>query len=176
MYEYFAFVDESVAKKYRLCIVAIPANHLAVTRSELQKLRLKGQSRIHMSKESNTRRIQILKTVFGIPGWKCLILEQTVRKSDFIEARKNLFLVAAAHKLWSSIKHITIEISNEMQRDKRILTWIKNNTVREFEFAFVSPAQDEGLWLADILAWSFAKGGQHRKLIMERVELVTSPI
>ncbi|MEY4320978.1 MAG: hypothetical protein RLZZ471_919 [Actinomycetota bacterium] len=176
MYEYFAFVDESVAKKYRLCIVAIPANHLATTRSELQKLRLKGQSRIHMHTESDSRRIQILKSVVKIQEWRCLILEQPVRKSNFIEARKNLFIVASVHKLWGSIKHITIETSTEMQRDKKILTWIKNNTARDFEFAFASPAQDEGLWLADILAWSFARGGKHRNLIADRVELITSPV
>lgn len=63
MYEYFAFVDESIAKRYRLCLVAIPSGDLKATRTELQKLRLKGQSRIHMHSESPRRRKEILNAI-----------------------------------------------------------------------------------------------------------------
>lgn len=175
MYQYFAFVDESTAKRYRLCLVAIPSGDLKATRTELRKLRLKGQTRIHMVKESDRRRIQILRAIQRIDSWKCLILQKDVYKSDYAAARKTLFLVAAVLPIWKTIKHITIEKSNEMARDKQLLTWIKNNIHKDMEFDFLRPSEDECLWLADVLAWAYAKGGEYRKMISDRVELINSP-
>lgn len=175
MYEYFAFVDESTAKRYRLCLVAIPSSDLKATRIELQKLRLKGQTRIHMAKESEARQKEILKKMLELESWKCLILQIKTPGVTNTEARKTLFLLASVHKLWTSIKHIVIEESNEVDRDRQILTWIKRQTKRDFEFEFARASQNECLWIADALAWAYSKGGDFRKMVSSRVELVSGP-
>lgn len=175
MYEYFAFVDESTAKRYRLCLVAIPSGELKGTRTQLLKLRLKGQTRIHMHTESHRRRKEIISAINSLPSWKCVMLETTVRNSNFVQARKDLFLVAAGLPIFRLIKHLTIEDSTEKVRDRQLLTWIKNNMNQDFEFAFEKPANSECLWIADVLAWAYSRGGETRKSVAKRIEVVSTP-
>lgn len=175
MFEYFAFVDESIEKQYRLCLVAVPTSELNVTRKSLSTLRLKGQKRIHMSKESDARKVQILNHIQKMENWKCIILETKVSRLSNSEARQRLFFLASSHKLWKSITHLVIEDSTDRDRDQSTLTWIKNNSEHKIDFDFAKPSEDECLWLADALAWAYAKGGNWRKKIKSRVDLVAGP-
>jgi hypothetical protein len=173
--EFFAFIDETTAKRYRLCLVAIPIENLSETRKAMQSLRLKGQSRIHMTKESDTRRRKILDEILRLESWNCLILEAKTLGLTASEARKKLLLVASAHKIWPSIKRLVIEDSTQRDSDKSMLTWIKNNSGHELSFDFCKPSSEECLWIADALGWAYAKGGTWRKGIKSRIQLVSSP-
>ena len=91
------------------------------------------------------------------------------------DARKMLFILASAHPLWSSIRHIVVEDSNESARDKSVLNWIKNQTGRKFDFEFAKASHDECLWIADALAWAYSRGGYFRKIVKARIEVIPSP-
>ncbi|MFM6963423.1 MAG: hypothetical protein ACKOWJ_04055 [Micrococcales bacterium] len=175
MFEYFAFVEESAAKKYRLCLVAIPVEKLAETRKTMQTLRLKGQKRIHMQKESDSRRRQILSTILGMDDWECLILESRSAHLPDTVARQHLLILASTLKIWGSISNLVIEESNDRARDKETLAWILSNSTHKIDYRFLTSSQDECLWIADALAWAFSKGGEHRVKVRERIQLIVGP-
>ena len=175
MFEYFAFIDETTAMRYRLCLVAVPVENLSETRKAMQLLRLKGQSRIHMKKESDSRRRQILDQIFKIDSWECLILEAKTEGLTPSQARKELLLLASAHRIWPSIRHLVVEDSTQPDADKKMLTWLKNYSRHDWSFDICKPAAEECLWLADALGWAYAKGGNWRKGVQSRIQVVTGP-
>jgi hypothetical protein len=141
----------------------------------MQSLRLKGQTRIHMNNERDSRRREILNVILSMAYWECLILQSKSTQLRNAEARQHLLILASTHHIWRSIRHITIEDSTDRIRDKKTLTWIKSQGVHEFEFDFLPPAQNECLWIADALAWAYSKGGDWRKTIRSRVTVETGP-
>lgn len=176
MYEYFAFVDESVSKSYILCLVFIPTGKLHETRAALSKLRLKGQSRLHMQNENDRRRREILNSMMDLSTWNCVILQTRIRKANYIEARERLFLLAALTPEFATIRKIVVELSNEYERDKRVLTAIRKANHSDFEFSFEKSSSEECLWLADALAWAFARGGNTRKKIRNRIQVIATEL
>lgn len=175
MYEYFAFVDESTAKRYRLCLIAIPRKALAKTKEEIENLRLPGQRYIHMKNESDRRRKQILDVVLGIPSWRGLVAQSSHGRKIDVQTRQDLFILAASQPIWKEIRQLTVESSTDSARDAVTLKFIRDKISNRFSFRFCEPAEDSGLWIADIIVWAYAKGGIWRNAVLERVEVLTAP-
>jgi len=175
MENFYAFIDESQAGRYRLCIAAVQQSHLRDTRSALQGLRLTGQRRIHMAKESDRRRKIICDVISDLAGWEAIVIESSPRKKITSETRQELFLLAAQHPLWEKIQVVIIEESNEKLRDKRTLAWLNKYGNHKFEYRFEKPSQEACLWLADVIAWSMSKGNRWKKLFTPRVEVISGP-
>lgn len=175
MDNFYAFIDESQAGRYRLCIAAVKQAHLKDIRSSLQALRLPGQRRIHMAKESDRRKRQICDVIVEQQGWNAIVIESAPKKKITPETRQELFLLAAQHPLWKKIQIVIIEDSNEKPRDKRTLAWLNKFGNHKFEYKFEKPSQESCLWLADVIAWSMAKGSTWKKKFTSRVEVISGP-
>ncbi len=175
MDNFYAFIDESQAGRYRLCIAAVKQTHLKDIRSSLQALRLPGQRRIHMAKESDRRRKNICNSILELLGWDAIVIESSPNKKITPETRQELFLLAAQHPLWEKIEVVIIEDSNERVRDKRTLAWLNKYGNHKFEYRFEKPSQEACLWLADVIAWSLAKGNQWKKIFAQRVQVISGP-
>ncbi len=175
MYEYFAFVDESTAKRYRLCIFSLPEKDAAKFREEFESLRLSGQRQIHMSKESDRRRKQVLDTLLRNSSWRALIVQSAHGARVDIQTRQQLFMVASMHPTWKKIKHLVVERSTHNYRDAKTLSWIRENTNNRFDYVFSNPKDQSGLWAADAIAWAYAKNGHWRAMVLHRVTVLTSP-
>lgn len=175
MDNFYAFIDESQAGRYRLCIAAVEQAHLKEIRASLQELRLPGQRRIHMAKESDRRRKNICKSILELTGWEAIVIESSPNKKITPETRQELFLLAAQHPLWEKIEVVIIEDSNERLRDKRTLAWLNKYGNHKFEYRFEKPSQESCLWLADVIAWSLAKGNHWKKMFTQRVQVISGP-
>ena len=175
MHKYFAYVDETQEGRYRLCIISVHEAALEAIRAHLKRLRMPGQGRIHMAKESNRRRKQILQAVTSLPGWTALVIESAPGRRVTIETRQELFLLAAQHPFWSNLDQVIVEDSNERTRDKRTLAWLNKHSSHQFEYRFEKPSQDAGLWVADIIGWATAKGGSWRTSFTDRLTVLTAP-
>jgi hypothetical protein len=175
MYEYFAYVDESTAKRYRLCLVAIPTKSLTTIHSQLMSLVLPGQRQIHMSKESDRRRREILNAILNNPSWRAVVVQSAWNARIDNQTRQQLFLLAATQPIWQEIRHLVIERSTHNQRDARTLFWIREKISNRFDFVFSDPKDEAGLWVADILAWAYSKGGSWRTMTQTRIEVLTAP-
>ena len=175
MDNFFAFIDESRNGRYTLCLLRIDSNNVAALRQSMSTLRMRGQNRIHMKTESDSRRREILSVLNSISGWDALILQSNKANRISPDTRQKLLLLMAQHPLWQGVSDLTVEDSTESQRDKKTLTWLMKNGAHEFRYAFKRPSQDPGLWAADALVWTFAKGGAWRALIATRIQHVVAP-
>jgi hypothetical protein len=175
MNKYFAYVDETQEGRYRLSIVSIDETKLDSIRTSLRQVRLSGQSRIHMAKESDRRRKHILQTIMNLDGWKAFVIESAPRRRVSFETRQELFLLAAQHPFWLELDQVIVEDSNERDRDKRTFAWLNKYSNHGFAYRFEKPSQDPGLWVADIVGWSTAKGGTWKALLGGRLTLLTAP-
>lgn len=175
MNKYFAFIDETQEGRYRLVVVAIPESDVASAKSTLETLRLRGQKRIHMAKESDRRRRQIITALSGIPSWEAYVIESAPRRRITRETRQELFLLAAQHPFWSNLNLVIVEDSNERERDKKVLAWLNRYGSHRFDYRFEKPSQDQGLWLPDIVGWAVAKGGSWKTQLGDRVTILVAP-
>jgi hypothetical protein len=175
MTKYFAFVDENKEGTYRLGIVAVPDHSISEVRTALKSLRLKGQRRVHMSKESPSRRKVIIDSVLRLESWTCLIIESKTRDADDALIRQRLFLLAAQHPLWTQIDKLVVEDSTDSSRDRRTLAWLQKHSSHWFTYSFEKPHADPALWLADAILWAYSKGSIYRRMIAHRVEVLKGP-
>lgn len=175
MTKYFAFVDETKAGTYRLGLVTIPDHAIVQIRKALKELRMPGQRRIHMAKESPNRRKAIIDAILRLDDWTCLIIESKTQELNDALQRQKLFLLAAQHPLWSLIDKLIIEDSTDSSRDRRTLAWLQKNSSHWFTYVFEKPHADSALWLADAVLWSYAKGSNYRKLVQHRLEILKGP-
>ena len=175
MNKYFAFIDETQEGRYRLIVVAIPESDVASTKSVLETLRLRGQKRIHMAKESERRRRQILRVISGMVSWEAFVIESAPRRRITKETRQELFLLAAQHPFWANLDLVIVEDSNERERDKRVLAWLNRYGSHKFDYRFERPSHDQGLWLPDIIGWAVAKGGSWKTPIGDRLTILVAP-
>jgi hypothetical protein len=173
--KYFAFIDETQEGRYRLSIISIQEADLESVRKTMRELRLPGQSRLHMAKESDRRRKQILKTLASHHGWEAFVVESAPKRKITTETRQELFLLAAQHPFWLNLYQVVIEDSNERTRDKRTLAWLNKYSNHKFDYRFEKPSQDPALWLADAVGWAVAKGGIWKTEIRPRVTILTAP-
>ena len=175
MNRYFAYVDETQEGRYRLSIISIDESKLDLVRAAVKQLRLPGQTRIHMAKESDRRRKHILQAILALDGWKAIVIESAPRRRVTVETRQELFLLAAQHPFWLELDQVIVEDSNERSRDKRTFAWLNKYSKHAFTYKFEKPSQDAGLWVADIVGWSTAKGGNWRALLRGRLTVLTAP-
>ncbi|MFM6939319.1 MAG: hypothetical protein ACKOUD_01690 [Rhodoluna sp.] len=175
MKKYFAFVDETQEGRYRLCIISVNETHVYILRKTLKELRLSGQRRIHMSKESDRRKKLIIETLCGIDGWQAYVVASAPRRRVTPDTRQELFLLAAQHPFWSELNQVVIEDSNERVRDKKTLAWLVAHGQHRFSYRFEKPSHDAGLWAADIVGWAVAKGGSWKTPLAERLTVLTAP-
>ncbi|MFC8943637.1 hypothetical protein ACFT1B_36735, partial [Streptomyces griseoincarnatus] len=61
------FVDETKARDYLLVAVAIESADLKAARSTIRLLTMPGQARLHMHRESDSRRRKILTEISKLP-------------------------------------------------------------------------------------------------------------
>ena len=175
MTKYFAFVDENKEGTYRLGLVAIPDHAINEVRTAMKSLRLKGQRRVHMAKESDSRKKAIIDRILRLDSWNCLIVESKTRDSDDAQIRQRLFLLAAQHPLWKQIDKLVIEDSTDSSRDRRTLAWLQRHSTHWFTYSFEKPHADPALWLADAVLWAYAKGSNNRRLVSHRLEVLRGP-
>jgi hypothetical protein len=175
MTKYFAFVDENKEGTYRLGLVAIPDHSISNVRTSMKSLRLRGQRRVHMAKESASRRKIIIDTILRLESWTCLIVESKTRDADDALIRQRLFLIAAQHPLWKQIDKLVVEDSTDSSRDRKTLAWLQKHSTHWFTYSFEKPYADSALWLADAVLWAYAKGSNYRRMVAHRLDVLKGP-
>jgi hypothetical protein len=157
------FADETKAKSYSFAVVAIQPEHLAESRRALSAMRIAGQRALHFKNENERRRKEIMKLIHK-QGWQAVIVSSNEPNQRY--ARK-------------ACLHAVLEISKEcrapttvFERDASVAKFdnqVLYRKTRQLDFAenftySLLPRQSEPcLWVADAVAWSFARGGSWRK-------------
>ena len=153
------FVDETKHRGFFLSAVTLEVQDLAAVRKTLVKLRMKGQSTIHLAKESPSRRRLILDVISTLPI-AVRFLESSLDQERNARAECMKVLVGSlgpgdSYQVWIEADE------NFLSLDKRTITseLIARKMVESVTFQHASPREQPLLWLPDALGWARNRGG-----------------
>ncbi|PZF01023.1 hypothetical protein DEJ01_12085 [Curtobacterium sp. MCLR17_040] len=167
------FVDESKVKDYLLVAVCLERSSTRAARSALTGLVLRGQSRLHMRKESDARRRLILSTIASLP------VEVTVFRA-VKDGRSDTARRAACLRRLVAATAVSPRVSVCFERDETLIRkdrqWIVEATrdsggarlVHRHETAAHEPL----LALPDAVGWAWAKGGDWRRRCPPEINVI----
>ncbi|MFI2562131.1 MULTISPECIES: hypothetical protein [Nocardiaceae] len=163
-----AFIDESKRDGYMLCAVTVATGDVAALRKQVDALRPRGSTRIHMKSVSKKEAPKLVTEVAKLDASSRLYLVKSGKMSE--RSARDLTLGAAVRDLTTlSVSRVLIESCNQDRED--------NRTIRDaigvdapFVYDHASPS-DPLLWLPDIHAWAWGRGGQMRAKIAHRIEV-----
>jgi hypothetical protein len=167
------YLDESKSKGYTIVTAAIVPANAAVLRKELDKLRKKGQSRLHFVKESDSRRRQIISTLIEL-GFTARIyhiagVKEAVGREACLAAIVN---DAVEH----GVTRLVLERDDSIEKfDRKILAreiHVRGLT-QTVNYAHDTASSEPLLWVPDAIAWSFARGGEWNSRIQPLLASVT---
>ncbi|WP_075891518.1 hypothetical protein [Actinomyces provencensis] len=169
-----AFIDESKRHSYLLVASVIVPNDLEMTRRAVRALKHSGARRIHMKAEGDSSRKKIISGLSKLEI-SCHIVGIASYSSE-LEARaaclKQVLDGCELHHAAS----LTIERDESLQRWERqfLLTQQRDRSLAaEFTYDWKNPTEEPLLWIPDVVAWAYAKGGDWRRRISD-AGLVTS--
>lgn len=154
-----AFVDECKSGTFALGITLVHLRDLKLVRSELRKLRKPGQNRLHFSKESESRRKEILSTMRILPI-HVFVIESALKHEG--QAREACLkeLVNACPSL--NVHRIVLEEDQSLvKRDKAVIRSQLRvlGETHNLDYFHESPNFEPCLWISDAIAWANHKGG-----------------
>lgn len=159
------FIDESKTREYiMVAAIADPAK-VDRLRRELRSLVLPGQRRIHFTKERSQRKRRILSALVELEIEAYVFYCDT---KDHVRGRSACLAEIVSYAANYGHTMVVIEKDESLEKADR------QNLYREFERNGIRnrcrynllPAREEPLlWVADAIAWSFAKGGDWRRRI-----------
>ncbi|QKS13435.1 hypothetical protein HUN58_10935 [Curtobacterium sp. Csp1] len=159
------FVDESKTNDYLLVAVGVARSDLEPCRRALRALVLRGQSRLHMRKESDPRRRRILTTVLELPISDVVIVRAPKDGRTDVERRaaciRRLVGIAA-----DGPATLCFELDETLLRRDRQLLVESNRRLSpssQVHHRHDSAAHEPLLAAPDAIAWAWAKGGDWRR-------------
>jgi len=166
------YIDESVRGSYILCSVAVSSSQVSTTRVALKKLREPGRSTIHMQKETRTRQLQIAAE---ISKFQCqaTIISVNLKGSTDLAARLTALEMLFDRNDTLTAQLITFDTSNSVSQDNRLLSTLLHSSsswmphYRHLKFTY-----EPLLWLPDIVAWCYGRGGSWRDAVEPLVDEV----
>jgi len=163
------FIDESKSNGYTVVTSAVLPGELVRMRKAVRGLTLRGQRRVHFTKESDSRRRLILSE-FERLGVRSHVY--VVRGRSEAEARELCLRAVAVEAATSGATAIVLEADESLVAwDRRVLyrelgvLGLRDRVTYRHEAAHAEPL----LCVPDGIAWSFARGGDWRRRIQPMV-------
>ena len=161
----FHFADESKAKTYLMAVAVIPGSQVSRVRADLMGLRIGGQAALHFKRESDRRRKVILASLIE-QGWKARIFRSEAPAE--VDARIECLGDIVGFALQRSAQRLTVELDTSIaQSDHRNLYRLTRHLGSDslLTYALQPRHSEPGLWAADAIAWSYARGDHWRQRI-----------
>lgn len=160
------FLDEHKSRGYIVVAAQIATASLASVRRDVRNLRMKGQSRIHFTKESDRRRRLILSELVR-SGVQSHVYVSSAKRDGLAREECLSALIADVTRLGAT--QIVLERDDSVVKfDRQIL--FRELAARGLGGAAVQyrheRSRDEPLlWIPDAIAWSYGRGGEWRDRI-----------
>jgi hypothetical protein len=166
-----AFVDESERPgRYLMCAVLIGPKHLADVRRTLIGLCLRGQRRLHLVDERDSRRRLILDRVARLPV-QAFVYARPGKPTD---ARATCLRAMTADLVAAGVRRLVIEpVDGFVHRDRGWIIDELREQGRSIELTYehVEAHLEPNLWAADAIAWAYGAGGDWRRRIDRLLEI-----
>lgn len=159
-------MDENKAQGFRLATVLVQDSQASRARAAMRGHVAAGAHRVHFVKERPARRRAILATIAGL-GVIVVVIEAPVG----CRANEQRHATISELTRWacaSGARRIVIERDeNSIALDRRVIESALAELPgrRELEYAHVPARSEPLLWIADAVAWAWARGGEWRHLV-----------
>ena len=166
------YIDESKSKAYVIVAVLIAPGKAAGIRKRMNLLRMPRQGHIHFVNEGPARRKQILTEIqdMGIRArvYKVSGLSSITARAVCLDALiEELNLVSATHLVIerddSAVKTDVFILRRGLQRQ---------GLSHRVEYKHLGKSEEPLLWVADAIAWSYARGGDFKRRAMALIDNV----
>ena len=167
------FVDESKSKAYILAAVIVAPGNTAALRKSISKLLMPGQGYIHFVNESFPRRKAILsaleKLQLRVRIYVCHGSSQVTAREICFEALLNDFEELG-------VTSLIIERDDALLKSDELVVregLYKRGLKPKVEFRHVGKSDEPIVWIADAMAWSFARGDDFRRRVLKIIDSVS---
>ena len=150
--------------------ILIAPDHLQRARQTVNQLRLRGQNRIHFTKERPDRRRQILRAILQLD---MTIEIYEVSQSDIFterHARNTCLQQLLTRMLTNQTSYLVLEIDTSMSnldRQQIIRATLIHPYPNSLRYALLTAREEPLLALPDAIAWCWSRGGIWKKIILE---------
>jgi hypothetical protein len=159
-----AFADESARSGYLVCVVVLTSADIAEARQVLKSLRKAGQQRIHMTSESPRRRREILSAVCGLDA-SAYLYQADLHGRSQRGARDGCLRAAVPELVSLGVGRLVVESCDQDHQDRQVIREMveKAQVLDDFNYEHGRPSTEPLLWLPDIVAWAYGRGGDWRR-------------
>ncbi|WP_157887504.1 hypothetical protein [Frondihabitans sp. PAMC 28766] len=159
------FIDETKAREYLLVAAIIPSHGTDRARQAMRTLLLRGQPRVHMKKESDSRRRKVLSVIAEIQPLVVIYRAGAPHRTDLIRREKCLRAIAR-DLLADGETHLFIETDETLiRRDRQCLVDALHGAAPTATYEHRTAAAEPLLSIPDAVAWAWARGGDWRRRI-----------
>lgn len=167
-----AYVDESKrAGAYMMCAATIVAGDVATVRGQLNQIRPRGRSRIHMSSLGKNEIKPVISGVKKLPVYSYLYIAKTAGRSDR-DARDEALAHVVDALNTAGVRRVLIESCEQDQDDRQVIhRQLGANSAMTYSHAPAS-SNEPLLWLPDIHAWAYGRGGTIRNAVQGQIHII----
>lgn len=158
------FVDESKAKEYLLVAASIAPGDSGRQRQAMRALLLRGQPRLHMKKERDSRKQQILNTIGTLGAHITIYCAPRTLGSEL--ERRVLCLDRLVHDLGTTGGRLCLERDESLiGRDRQCLIEATRavGSTESLTYWHESAASEPLLSIPDAVGWAWARGVEWRR-------------
>ncbi|MCL2455054.1 MAG: hypothetical protein FWD18_07135 [Micrococcales bacterium] len=159
------FVDESTARDYLMAAALVDPQGLDRARRAIRALRMPGQPRLHMKKESDRRRRLILTSVAELAPKVTIYRAGTSYRTE-LERRERCLRALVADIARNGHTHLYLERDASLvRRDRQQLIEATRMVgyADRLRYQHESATSEPLLAIPDAVAWAWAKGGEWRR-------------
>ena len=168
------FVDESKELDYLLVAAVILSGGLDATRTLMRGLVLHGQHRVHMKKESVSRKRSIASAICAT-GVQATIYNAGMTHRSELDARDACLRALVGDAAAAGAAMLVLEQDDSLRRwdNQRLIEITRDVGSRDtLRYQHRQAATDQLLAIPDAIAWCWAKGGGWRRRIDPVVTMV----
>ena len=137
-----------------------------------KNLRVNGQSSVHMQTETRSRQTKIATDISAFNVSATLFNVRRTGITD-LSARAAAMETLVTNSWILDVQLITFDTSNSIQQDRRsIAEAAKRSGVTVPHYRHMNARHEPLLWIPDIIAWCYGRGGTWREAVEPLVEEV----
>jgi len=153
-----------------MCSVSISQKSQHSIRNSLLAINKGVSRRIHMSEASKSQRKQYISAI----GDLGIISSIYVAKNGYQKLARNPRerCLASVIRDCAQSQSITIESGSVDHFDRQLINRLVSDGISFPKVMHVAPSEEPLLWLPDIIAWAYGRGGEWRKSVDPLIEKV----
>ena len=166
------YIDESVRKSFILCLAQVNSSETGEIRKQLRTIRHHKRHFIHMQEESKATQLRISREILQLSISATIIVAGLEQVSNST-ARSNAMSCAVTKPAFSDSQLVTLDLSNSVARDRQIIREASRLHGGKFpHYRHMNSRHEPLLWLPDIVAWCYGRGGPWRDAVEPLVDEV----